>query len=195
MKLLLMDNYDSFSYNLYQLLGRAGFEITVRRNDRITLEEVEKLDPDCIVISPGPGTPLRKRYFGINSELILELGCTPILGVCLGHQGIAHAFGARIIHAGRVMHGKPSSIEHDGSPLFDGIPSPLTGGRYHSLAVDRKTLPAEITVTATSEDGEIMALSHRRRPAFGVQFHPESILTPRGYDMLLNFRKMVRGSL
>ncbi len=195
MKLLLIDNYDSFSYNLYQKLGQAGFSITVKRNDCLSMKELSSIDPDCIVISPGPGTPERKRYFGINKELIREAGQVPLLGVCLGHQGIAYAFGGHVIHAERIMHGKTSLISHSGRELFEGIESPLTGGRYHSLIVEHESLPSSLDVTAMSETGEIMAIRHRSRPVFGVQFHPESILTPDGYDTLLNFRRIVKGSL
>ena len=195
MKLLLVDNYDSFSYNLYQRLGQAGFSIIVRRNDDFGLGEIKSLDPDCIVISPGPGTPSRKRYFGVNTELIRKAGGIPLLGVCLGHQGIAHAFGGKVVHAERIMHGKTSLISHSQQELFEGIPSPMVGGRYHSLIVEHETLPASLEVTAMSEYGEIMALKHLSRPVYGLQFHPESILTPKGYDILLNFRRMVKGSL
>lgn len=195
MKLLLIDNYDSFSYNLYQKLGEAGFEISVRRNDELGMKDFRSMDPDCVVISPGPGTPSKQRYFGINLELIRLSGDMPLLGVCLGHQGIAHAFGGSVVHAERIMHGKTSSISHSQELLFEGIQSPTIGGRYHSLIVDHESLPSTLEITAMSEFGEIMGLRHRSRPLFGVQFHPESILTPSGYDMLLNFRKIVKGSL
>lgn len=195
MKLLLVDNYDSFSYNLYQRLGQAGFSVTVRRNDDMDFTDIRSLDPDCIVISPGPGTPSRKRYFGVNTELIRKAGGIPLLGVCLGHQGIAHAFGGKVVHAERIMHGKTSLISHSGSELFEGIPSPMIGGRYHSLIVEHESLPSSLDVTAMSEFGEIMALRHCSRPVYGLQFHPESILTPNGYDILLNFRRIVKGSL
>ncbi len=195
MKLLLVDNYDSFSYNLYQKLGQAGFRITVRRNDQLSMKEFRKMDPDCIVISPGPGTPSKKRYFGVNLELIRMDSGIPLLGVCLGHQGIAHAFGGRVVHAERVMHGKTSLISHSQEGIFDGVESPTQGGRYHSLLVEHESLPSSLEVTAMSETGEIMALRHRKREVYGLQFHPESILTPSGYDILLNFRKIVRGSI
>lgn len=195
MKLLLMDNYDSFSYNLYQKLGEAGFEIAVRRNDELGMKEFHSMDPDCVVISPGPGKPSDKRYFGVNLELIRLSADLPLLGVCLGHQGIAHAFGGSVVHAERIMHGKTSAISHSQELLFEGIPSPTTGGRYHSLIVDHESLPSSLEITAMSEFGEIMGLKHRSRPMFGVQFHPESILTPAGYDMILNFRKIVKGYL
>lgn len=193
---LLIDNYDSFSYNLYQKLGEAGFRLHVRRNDSLSRSDFRKLDPDCIVISPGPGTPEEEKYFGVNLRLIREQGRQlPILGVCLGHQGVAYAFGGKVVHAERVMHGKTSRISHSGEGLFEGISSPMTGGRYHSLIVEHESLPSALEVTAMSEQGEIMGLRHSSLPVFGVQFHPESILTPDGYGMLLNFRKIVRGSL
>jgi len=196
MKLLLIDNYDSFSYNLYQLLGKLGFSMVVRRNDMITLKEARSMDPDCIVISPGPGNPTKRRYFGIGNALIKDLGRTvPVLGVCLGHQGIAAVFGGRIVHAERVMHGKTSLISHCQEGLFEGIPSPTAGGRYHSLVVEHETLPSVFEITAMSEFGEIMGIRHNTFPLFGVQFHPESILTPEGEAMLLNFRSIVKGSL
>lgn len=196
MRLLLIDNYDSFSYNLYQRLGEAGFSITVRRNDAFSLKDIPDLDPDGIVISPGPGTPAKRRYFGVCLELIREAGRDiPLLGVCLGHQGIAYALGGRVIHADRIMHGKASSISHAADGLFEGIESPMTGGRYHSLVVEHETLPHSLEITAMSEFGEIMAIRHRDWPLYGVQFHPESILTPSGYAILLNFRRIVRGGL
>ena len=148
------------------------------------------------MISPGPGTPEEERYFGVNLRLIREQGKNiPILGVCLGHQGIAHAFGGKVVHAERIMHGKTSMISHSGEGLFEGINSPTRGGRYHSLIVQHESLPQSLVVTAMSEHGEIMGLKHSSLPVFGLQFHPESILTPEGYGMLLNFRKIVRCSL
>jgi anthranilate synthase/aminodeoxychorismate synthase-like glutamine amidotransferase len=196
MMLLLIDNYDSFSYNLYQLLGEMGMEVVVERNDSLTLKGIRHLDPDAIVISPGPGTPSSRKYFGIGLRAIREMGReVPVLGVCLGHQGIAYAYGGRIVHADRVMHGKTSLIYHEGSGLFESLPSPTVGGRYHSLIVEEKTLPACIRVTARSEFGEIMALKHAEYETHGIQFHPESILTPLGKQILKNFRSIVRGSL
>ncbi len=194
--ILLIDNYDSFSYNLYQRLGELGMEVAVVRNDELTLQEVRKMDPDGIVISPGPGTPESTRYFGIGLDVIRVIGKNvPLLGVCLGHQGIAQVFGGRIVHAERVMHGKTSMISHDSEGLFDGIDSPTVGGRYHSLIVDHETLPSPLRITAMSEFGEIMALRHTKFQIHGIQFHPESILTPSGKHMLQNFRRIVRGEL
>jgi anthranilate synthase component 2 len=196
MMLLLIDNYDSFSYNLYQLLGEMGMDVSVERNDDLTLKSIRRIDPDAIVISPGPGIPSSRKYFGIGLQVIREMGKEiPVLGVCLGHQGIAYAYGGRVVHANRVMHGKTSLIYHEGSGLFESLPSPTTGGRYHSLIVEEETLPACIKVTARSEFGEIMALKHSKYEMYGIQFHPESILTPRGRQILKNFRKIVRGSL
>jgi len=196
MKLLLLDNYDSFSYNLYQRLGSLKFQIKVERNDAITLSEIRRYDPDCIVISPGPGNPSKKRYFGVCGAAIREMGKeVPVLGVCLGHQGIAHEFGGRVVHAARVMHGKSSEIMHSGEGIFEGIESPTPGGRYHSLIVERETLPSVLRITAQTAEGEIMALQHRSWPIYGVQFHPESILTPDGMKILSNFRDIVRGRL
>lgn len=195
MKLLLLDNYDSFSYNLFQRLGELRFSIRVERNDAITLSGIRKYDPDCIVISPGPGNPSRRRYFGVCSDVIREMDSTPVLGVCLGHQGIAHEFGGRIVHAARIMHGKSSEIMHSADGLFQGIESPTTGGRYHSLIVERASLPSSLVIDAQTEAGEIMALHHVSRPLYGVQFHPESILTPHGMELLRNFRHIVRGYL
>jgi len=194
--LLLIDNYDSFSYNLYQLLGEMGMDVVVERNDNLTLKSIRRIDPDAIVISPGPGIPSSRKYFGIGLQVIREMGKDiPVLIVCLGHQGIAYAYGGRVVHANRVMHGKTSLIYHEGSGLFESLPSPTTGGRYHSLIVEEETLPACIKVTARSEFGEIMALKHSKYEMYGIQFHPESILTPRGRQILKNFRKIVRGSI
>lgn len=194
MKLLLIDNYDSFSYNLYQLLGELRIEVQVYRNDALTLRDIRALDADGIVISPGPGNPSSKRYFGVGLSVIREMGKEiPILGVCLGHQGIAHAFGGRVIHAQRVMHGKTSSISHNGEGIFSGIDSPTVGGRYHSLIVEKETLPKCLEITAISESGEIMALRHSEHEIHGIQFHPESILTPEGRKILRNFIDIVKG--
>jgi anthranilate synthase component 2 len=182
---LLLDNYDSFTYNLYQYLCELGAEVTVARNDRITVHEVRALRPDQIVISPGPCTP---REAGISIDLVQELaGQVPILGVCLGHQAIGAAFGARVVRAPLVMHGKTSSITHDGSALFSGLPNPFTATRYHSLIVDEAGLPDCLAITARSEDGIIMGLRHRHCEVYGVQFHPESILTTGGHRLLANF--------
>jgi anthranilate synthase component II len=184
--ILLLDNYDSFTFNLYQALSELGAEVLVRRNDKVTVDEVEKLAPklDGIVISPGPCTP---GEAGISVPLVRRLaGIVPILGVCLGHQAIGAAFGARIVRAPRLMHGKVSMIAHDGSGVFAGLPNPFQATRYHSLIVERSTLPSELEITAEA-DGLVMAMRHRTLPVEGVQFHPESILTPTGNDLLANF--------
>lgn len=183
--LLLIDNYDSFTWNLYQYFCELGAEVVVKRNDAITLSEIAQLAPDKLVISPGPCTP---NEAGISLAAIREFaGHIPLLGVCLGHQAIAQAFGARIIRAPQVMHGKTSSIVHDQQGLFSGLNNPLTVTRYHSLIIDQPTLPEVFNVSAWSPDGEIMAISHRRLPIYGVQFHPESILSEQGHDLLRNF--------
>ena len=184
--ILLLDNYDSFTFNLYQALSESGADVIVRRNDKITVEEVERLVPtlDGIVISPGPCTP---GEAGISVPLVRRLaGAVPILGVCLGHQAIGAAFGGRIVRAPRLMHGKVSMIAHDGAGVLAGLPNPFQATRYHSLIVERATLPDELEITAEA-DGLIMGLRHRVLPVEGVQFHPESILTPTGNDLLANF--------
>jgi anthranilate synthase/aminodeoxychorismate synthase-like glutamine amidotransferase len=189
--LLIIDNYDSFTYNLVQYLGELGAKMEVRRNDEITIAEIEKLRPEGIVISPGPCTP---REAGISNEVIAKLGPTlPVLGVCLGHQCIGHIFGAQVVRAGRLMHGKTSPIEHDGTGVFENLPDPFEATRYHSLIVDPATVPAELEVNARTAEGEIMGLRHRKYPIHGVQFHPESILTRHGKDLLANFLRMVAG--
>ncbi|HLY10065.1 MAG TPA: aminodeoxychorismate/anthranilate synthase component II [Planctomycetota bacterium] len=183
--ILLIDNYDSFTYNLVQALGSLGAEVETVRNDALTVEEVESRSPERIVISPGPCTP---RESGVSNRVIRRLSeRIPILGVCLGHQCIAHAFGARIIRARRPMHGKTSEIRHDGSRLYEGLPNPFSAMRYHSLIIDESTLPEDFVVTARSEDGDVMGLRHRTRPLEGVQFHPESYRTGAGLDLLKNF--------
>ena len=185
--ILLIDNYDSFTYNLVQHLGSLGAELQVRRNDAITPDAVLALKPQAIVISPGPCTP---REAGISVPLVRQVaGKIPLLGVCLGHQAIGEAFGGRTVRAKRVMHGKTSNINHGASDLFQGLPSPLSVMRYHSLVVDPATLPDELEVTATADDAptEIHAVRHREHPVWGVQFHPESVLTPQGIDLLKNF--------
>ena len=183
--ILVIDNYDSFTYNLVQYFGELGTELTVRRNDKVGLDEIEKLQPERICISPGPGTPLDA---GISNELIRQFGPRiPILGVCLGHQCIGHVFGGEIVRAPRLMHGKTSPILHEGDGVFHGLPNPFEATRYHSLVVRRETFPAELEILAETSDGEIMGLRHRRFPIHGVQFHPESILTEEGKRLLTNF--------
>ena len=188
--ILLIDNYDSFTYNLVQALASQGADIKVFRNDAISVAEVEKLGPDGIVISPGPCTP---KEAGISVELIKKLsGKVPVLGVCLGHQAFGVAFGATVSNAGRIMHGKTSMVTFTDSPLYRGMKNPFPAGRYHSLAVIRNTLPPELIVDATSEDHEIMGMHHSTHPTYGVQFHPESVLTPSGKRLLRNFLQIVQ---
>ncbi len=183
--LLLIDNYDSFTYNLYQYLGELGADILVRRNDQVTLEEIEKLAPDHIVVSPGPCTP---NEAGLSCQIIETFGPRiPLLGVCLGHQAIGQVYGGRVIRAPEPMHGKTSLITHTGKGVFAQAPNPLEVNRYHSLIVERSTLPDELEVTALTEDDLIMGLRHRVYPVEGVQFHPESIMTPEGKLLLRNF--------
>ena len=190
----VLDNYDSFTYNLVQYLGELGAEVVVRRNDELTVEEVEALHPERILLSPGPCTPSEA---GILVPLIRHMaGKAPILGVCLGHQAIGEAFGGHVIRARNLMHGKTSAVEHDGKGVFAGLPSPLTCTRYHSLIVEEKTLPADLTVTARTPEingapgSVIMGLRHRNLPVEGVQFHPESVLTEGGHQMIRNFLGM-----
>src|SRR5271168_1681605 len=183
--ILLLDNYDSFTYNLAQYLGQMGQTLEVRRNDKITLDEIEILEPERIVISPGPCTP---QEAGISIPLIERFaGRIPILGVCLGHQAIGAAFGGRVIRAPKLMHGKTSEIEHDGKTLFRGLPQRFTATRYHSLIVERKSLPRSLEISAETADGTIMGLRHRKLRVEGVQFHPESVLTAEGFRLLENF--------
>ena len=183
--LLMIDNYDSFTYNLAQYLSEIGQEVKVYRNDKITIEEVNKLNPKYIVISPGPCTP---NEAGISLELINSFkGKVPILGVCLGHQSIGQAFGGKIIHAQTIMHGKTSQIFHENTGVFNGIKSPFTATRYHSLVIDKKSLPDCFDITAWTDDNEIMGIKHKDLPIEGVQFHPESILSEYGHDLLKNF--------
>jgi para-aminobenzoate synthetase component II len=183
--ILVIDNYDSFTYNLVQYLGELGAEVAVHRNDERTVEQVRAARPEGILISPGPGTP---DEAGISLSLLAQLSAEiPILGVCLGHQAIGQAFGGRVVRAKRLMHGRTSPILHDGSGVFEGLPSPFTATRYHSLIVERETLGSELAVTAWTQEGEIMGLRHRTLPVEGVQFHPESFLTEHGHDMLRNF--------
>ena len=183
--ILMIDNYDSFTYNLVQYLGVLGSKVVVRRNDKITLHEIEKMRLERIVISPGPGTP---HSAGITIPIIERFHRKmPILGVCLGHQAIGASFGGRVVQAAKLMHGKTSEISHDGKTIFHDLPDPFTATRYHSLAVERESLPACLEISAASEDGEIMGLRHREYPVEGIQFHPESILTNEGMRILANF--------
>ena len=183
MRLLMIDNYDSFTYNLAHLFGELGAEVVVRRNDAIDADEAERLAPSHLVVSPGPGRPAEA---GVSVELVRRLGpSVPTLGVCLGHQVIVEAFGGEVGQAKRLVHGKPSEIEHDGRGLFDGLPERFEAGRYHSLAAT--TIPNELEVSATCSEGEVMAVRHRELPVDGVQFHPESVLTPVGPDLARNF--------
>ena len=183
--ILVIDNYDSFTYNLVQYLGELGAEVVVERNDAVAVEDVRKLAPRGVLISPGPGRP---EDAGVSLELIAGLGAsTPIFGVCLGHQSIAQHFGASIVRADRLMHGRTSKILHEGAGVFAGLPSPLTATRYHSLIVDRNTVPGELEVTAWTDQDEIMGLRHRELPIEGVQFHPESFLTEHGHALIANW--------
>jgi anthranilate synthase/aminodeoxychorismate synthase-like glutamine amidotransferase len=187
-KLLIIDNYDSFTYNLVQLFGEMDVDLTVKRNNEISIDEIEKLKPDRICISPGPGRP---ENAGISSDLIRELGPKlPILGVCLGHQCIAQAFGGEVVRAERLMHGKTSKIHHQSGGIFKDLAEPLEATRYHSLIVRRESLPDSLKITAETDDGEIMGLQHRQFPIHGVQFHPESILTTEGRKLLTNFLRV-----
>jgi anthranilate synthase/aminodeoxychorismate synthase-like glutamine amidotransferase len=183
--ILVLDNYDSFTYNLVQYFGELGAELVVRRNDRTTIDEVEELRPEKICISPGPGTP---DEAGISNDLIRHFGPrVPVLGVCLGHQCIGQVYGGEVVRADRIMHGKTSPILHEGDGVFRGLPIPFEATRYHSLIVRRETLPNELEVVAETSDHEIMGLRHRRHPVHGVQFHPESIMTGEGKKLLANF--------
>ena len=186
--MLLIDNYDSFTYNLVQYFGELGEDILVRRNNTITAKEIEEMNPDRIVISPGPCTP---KEAGVSNEIIRKFsGKKPILGVCLGHQCIGYVFGGRVIRAKRIMHGKLSEIKHKRDPLFESVSNPFQATRYHSLVVEKKSFPAALKVLAVSEDGEVMALRHKKHPTWGVQFHPESIMTMEGKTILKNFLRL-----
>ena len=192
MKLLVIDNYDSFTYNLVQYLGELGATSDVVRNDAIPVEEVGRRGAEAVVISPGPCTPAEA---GISVDTILRYaGRLPILGVCLGHQSLGAALGGRVVHAKTLMHGKTSQIRHRSTDIFEGLPNPFEATRYHSLAVAREGLPDTLVVTAETEDGEIMGMRHREHPVFGVQFHPESILTVHGKALLANFLRIARGA-
>jgi anthranilate synthase component 2 len=188
-KVLVIDNYDSFVYNLVQYIGELGGEPVVYRNDQITLKQAMQLNPERIVISPGPGTPEDPHYFGVCSAILQQMSCKiPTLGVCLGNQGIIYAFGGKIMHARRLMHGKTSRIKHDGEGVFEGVRNPFTATRYHSLVGDRGSIPSCLKITAEStDDGEIMGVRHRTYPIEGVQFHPESILCEDGKKIIKNF--------
>jgi anthranilate synthase component II len=188
-KVLILDNYDSFVYNLAQYVGEIADEVVVKRNDEVNIPAVRKLSPDKIIISPGPGTPADPRYFGICTEILRKVSSeTPTLGVCLGHQGIVHSFGGKIVMAKRLRHGKTSLIKHDEKGIFQGLRNPFEATRYHSLVADRRTLPDSLEVSALSEDDrEIMGVRHRVFPIEGVQFHPESILTVHGHRIIENF--------
>jgi anthranilate synthase/aminodeoxychorismate synthase-like glutamine amidotransferase len=188
MKILLIDNYDSFTYNLYQFLSELGADVKVVRNDAVTIEEIEAMAPERIVISPGPCTPAEA---GISTDVVRHFGPRlPVLGVCLGHQCIGAAYGARVEGAGEIVHGKTSMIHHDGRGVFAGLAEPLEGIRYHSLSIVPDTVPDELEVTARTEGGVIMGVRHRKYPVEGIQFHPESIMTQQGKELLLNFLRI-----
>jgi anthranilate synthase/aminodeoxychorismate synthase-like glutamine amidotransferase len=187
--ILMIDNYDSFTYNIVQYLGELGADVVVKRNDEVTVEDIRRMKPAKIVVSPGPCTP---KEAGVSVDVIKAFaGKVPILGVCLGHQSLGYAFGGKIIRAKKLMHGKTSQIKHDGKGVFVGLKNPFTATRYHSLVIERKSCPKDLLITATSEDGEIMGVRHKTIPCLeGVQFHPESILTEGGKTLLANFLKM-----
>jgi anthranilate synthase component 2 len=189
LKVLILDNYDSSVYNLAQYVGEIADEVLVKRNDEVNIPAVRRLSPDKIIISPGPGTPADPRFFGVCTEVLRKVSSeTPTLGVCLGHQGIVHSFGGKIVRAKRLRHGKTSPIKHDGKGIFRGLQNPFEATRYHSLVADRRTLPDSLEVSAQSEDDrEIMGVRHRVFPIEGVQFHPESILTVQGHRIIENF--------
>jgi anthranilate synthase/aminodeoxychorismate synthase-like glutamine amidotransferase len=187
--ILMIDNYDSFTYNLVQYLGQLGEEVAVHRNDAITLDEIEAMNPEAIFLSPGPRSP---EQAGITVDVVRRFHRhVPLMGVCLGHQAIGHAFGGRVVRAERIMHGKTSPILNDGRTIFKGLPSPFPAGRYHSLIVERESLPDCLEVSAETEEGEVMGLRHRTLPVEGIQFHPESILTPGGKRIIRNFLQLI----
>lgn len=194
MKFLIIDNYDSFVYNLAQILGELNVISDVIRNDKISIEDIKQKNYDAIIISPGPGTPAEKKYFGICSDVITKLGPTiPILGVCLGHQGIIQCFGGKVVNAGNVRHGKTSPIKHYEDPIFKDVKNPFQATRYHSLVGDKTIIPESLKITAIAEDdGEVMGVRHKDYLIEGVQFHPESIMTSEGKKILENFVKMVK---
>lgn len=186
--ILMIDNYDSFTFNIVQYLAQMGEDVRVFRNDKITLEEISRLNPQLIFLSPGPCSP---REAGITVEVVRNFHTTiPIMGICLGHQSIGFAFGGEIVRARQIMHGKTSLMRNDGKTIFTGLPNPFSAGRYHSLVVRRETLPDCLEISAETEDGEIMGLRHRQYPVEGIQFHPESILTPQGKRIIRNFLKI-----
>ncbi|HVM46060.1 MAG TPA: aminodeoxychorismate/anthranilate synthase component II [Candidatus Thermoplasmatota archaeon] len=188
MRTLVIDNFDSFTFNLVQYLGELGAEPLVYRNDAITAKEAEALAPDAIVISPGPGNPTDPKSFGVCSDILLGLSrTTPTLGVCLGLQGFGHVYGGKVVHAPRILHGKASPVHHDGRTIFEAVPSPFMAARYHSLIVEADSLPADLERSAWTESGELMGARHKRFPIEGVQFHPESILTEHGRTIVRNF--------
>ena len=184
---LFIDNYDSFTFNIVQYLEQMGEDVVVFRDDKVTVDRIDKLKPQVIFLSPGPGTP---RDAGVTVDVVREFHKTiPIMGICLGHQSIGYAFGGEIVRAGRIMHGKVSPVHHDGRTIFAGLPDPFTAGRYHSLVVRPETLPSCLEVSARTAEGEIMGLRHKEFPVEGIQFHPESVLTPQGKRILRNFIK------
>ena len=196
MKILIIDNFDSFTFNLYQYCGEilnkefkdSSNEIIVKRNNQLTLDDITEINPNRIIISPGPGSPEQKKYFGICKDIILKFGPSiPLLGICLGMQGIVYAFGGKIIHAQTIMHGKTSQIHHNQRGVFRGLANPFIATRYHSLVIERESLPSCFEVTAWTDDQEIMGVRHKELAIEGVQFHPESILTQHGHDLLRNF--------
>jgi anthranilate synthase component 2 len=191
MKTVLLDNYDSFTFNLYQYIGELDEPPVVLRNDEVTLQDLQRMNPARIVISPGPGSPVDPAYFGVCLDAILHFGPKiPILGICLGHQGIVHAMGGDVIQAPQVMHGKASVVEHDGDPIFKDVPKRFEAMRYHSLVGDTASLPSELTVIASTDDGVLMGIRHKEYPMYGLQFHPESIGTPHGKKILGNLLRM-----
>jgi len=188
--ILMIDNYDSFTFNIVQYLEQMGEHVEVYRNDKIKTDEIKRLKPKAIFLSPGPCTPLEA---GITVDVVhIFYKDLPIMGICLGHQSIGHAFGAEVVRAQRIMHGKVSPINHDGKTIFAGLPNPFPAGRYHSLIVDRKTLPAFLEISAETAEGEIMGFRHKEYPVEGIQFHPESVLTPQGKRIIRNFLKYTK---